>query len=455
MEFLARTGAVLLSIVLFLAFCISASSSSTLGVLPTPLILAVVLTATLVVPRLGRRLVARAEGGSPSGAEKLQRRLVAMWIASWLMAWLAGWPGLVRHGWRLGDWFLFDELLVLTPVVVSLASLIGLPVLGGSLDATDGGKRQYWRNLVMACSLATFLVLAKELNTWEILPLPGLVSLFIAILILWIVFAYPIFFTSLIGGERVRDDRVADEVARRFQRSGLKPVALFHWDTQSQQANAILVGLVPWTRRLFITDALVQQFDHAEFMAMIEHEIGHLRHRHLPWRVAAMVMPAGLLGSLLLILQVESAWGGHWVDDTNLIEALAAALYCGIAVVLLRLVSQLGEHQADLYALHQIHCPPGSSPGAGRVELGQLPASPPIVLALRRLAELYPSLSFRSSLQYPSLLERIVFLQRVAVDDRLARRLHVQLGLLKLTLLAGGGAAWALLLLAFWKWLAV
>ena len=54
------------------------------------------------------------------------------------------------------------------------------------------------------------------------------------------------------------------------------------WPTNGTIINAMVVGFTPGTRRIFLTDKIIQDLPEDELMAVFFHEAGHAKHHHLP-----------------------------------------------------------------------------------------------------------------------------------------------------------------------------
>jgi Zn-dependent protease with chaperone function len=64
------------------------------------------------------------------------------------------------------------------------------------------------------------------------------------------------------------------------------------WHTGMRQANAAVVGLVPRLRYVLISDRLLALLTRGELLAVLRHELSHLKRGHLLLRLAVLVLPA-------------------------------------------------------------------------------------------------------------------------------------------------------------------
>jgi STE24 endopeptidase len=122
--------------------------------------------------------------------------------------------------------------------------------------------------------------------------------------------------------------------------------------------NAMVMGLFPRVRYIFLSDLLLETMRDEEIEAVFAHEIGHIVHRHMWWYVLIMVMLMLFsMGPLALILN-HIPWLA--ISD-GLSQAREAELYArqeqvmtAIGLALFGLgfgfLSRRFERQADVYA---------------------------------------------------------------------------------------------------------
>jgi STE24 endopeptidase len=162
----------------------------------------------------------------------------------------------------------------------------------------------------------------------------------------------------------LQDEALAARVRRLMDRCGFAARDLLVMDgsRRSAHANAYFTGLGRAKRVVFF-DTLLKSLTPDEVEAVLAHELGHFRHRHISQRLV-MVMLASLAG--LALLGAASQWSGFYVGlgvQPNLgapNDGLALALFTLILPAALFLLSPLGawwsrrqEYQADAYAAAQ------------------------------------------------------------------------------------------------------
>lgn len=121
--------------------------------------------------------------------------------------------------------------------------------------------------------------------------------------------------------------------------AGLRRTPAVRWDTGGSTFNAMVAGFVPPLRTLLISDRLVDELPREQVAMVVLHEAAHLRRRHVPIRMLA-VLPAWGAGAVVTRMAGEQSW------------ALAAGSVIGIlmTMLILRLVAYRTEFDADVYA---------------------------------------------------------------------------------------------------------
>ena len=305
---------------------------------------------------------------------RLQSIVVGLWMsAAIVVLFVVQWPRIVQSNWRLAGWPLIDEVLILAPVIAPLllvwAALYHLErhaqIAAYRARALEPPPQQLARylwlhvrhhlGLVVLPALAVvgvFEVLAMSRITaaapdaawWFALPLLAtmLVLMPLAVRRIW-----P---TSPLPAGPLRDEL---EAVCRLQRCPVREILV--WNTDSCMANAAVVGLSRQLRYVLLTDALLARLNASEIAAVVRHELAHLRHWHLPLRLALLAVP------LAWWFAFKSAWPGIDATVESAIaargwsaEALTAlvlpAAMLGYALVVVGWYSRVLEHDADLAA---------------------------------------------------------------------------------------------------------
>jgi STE24 endopeptidase len=224
--------------------------------------------------------------------------------------------------------------------------------------ALDTLKAMALNLVLMTPVLAVVLwLMGRAGQTWWLWAFGFLAGFQLLMLIVYPTWIAPLFnrFTPL------EDEALATRVRRLMDRCGFAARDLLVMDgsRRSAHANAYFTGLGRAKRVVFF-DTLLKSLTPDEVEAVLAHELGHFRHRHIAQRLA-MVMLASLAGLALLgaASQLSGFYTGLGVQP-NLSapnDGLALALFTLTLPPALLLLSPLGawwsrrqEYQADAYA---------------------------------------------------------------------------------------------------------
>jgi len=201
------------------------------------------------------------------------------------------------------------------------------------------------------------------------------------------------------------DDSLAARVQDLMERCGFAANGLFVMDgsRRSAESNAYFTGLGR-SKRVVLYDTLIAQLTRGELLAVLAHELGHFRLRHVPKQIAVSLL-AALAG--FAVLGGLSAWpafyAGLGVEPNAVLpnDAIALLLFMCAAGIVGVFLSPLGalfsrghEFEADAYA-------------ASHADGGEL-AMALVTLHRENLATLTPDpLYWRFHASHPTVLERL------------------------------------------------
>ncbi len=172
-------------------------------------------------------------------------------------------------------------------------------------------------------------------------------------LLIWPTFIAPLFntFTPL------ADEALRSRIEGLLERCGFRSRGLYVMDgsRRSAHSNAYFTGLGA-AKRIVFFDTLLDKLTPQEVEAVLAHELGHFRHRHVLKRLAAM--GAGSLAVFALLgLLIEQPWfyAGLGVSTTGTAMALALLVLALPAFTfafapLMSYWSRVHEFEADRYA---------------------------------------------------------------------------------------------------------
>jgi STE24 endopeptidase len=201
-------------------------------------------------------------------------------------------------------------------------------------------------NVVLTSALLLGLVgLARLLPSWWAAPAAGA----FALATLGLAFLGPVLFEPLFNRHApLQDEAFAAELHVLAERAGVpvRDVLVQDASRRTRKANAYVSGLGR-TRRVVVTDTLLEQATPAEVRLVVAHELGHRRARH--------VLRGTVLGIACAVAATLVLWGalGTRVADPHRVPLI---LLLGLGLSLATLpaqtsVSRRWERVADRYSL--------------------------------------------------------------------------------------------------------
>ena len=356
---------------------------------------------------------------------------------------LFGWQKLVAESWGLANFVLLDEVVLMLPGLVSYA-LINYLVLKSRLhnspDFEDSSTEQPSIESILSTQLKLDLVAVllpaitliavgdflRQVNWSEG---QAMLALLTGLLVLLCVF--PFIFSRVMGLEPITDPEALARLTRICAKLGVKKIKLMRWDNDNLAANAFLLGVFPWGRRLVVTEQLIKDFDQS-LDSIVGHEVAHLNRAHLWWRALSVGAP--------LIVMATAIVAGVWTFPKQPLDLAGFSLPVSILVVpvyllyvflTLAILAPLMEHEADLVS-DELSRKSGRLPGhQDQQELGPTP----MAFALQSLGHSLGGQFTTRTWLHPSLLDRIVLVNRAAFDPTIPNRVYGKLRLVKAMIL--------------------
>ncbi len=220
-----------------------------------------------------------------------------------------------------------------------VGALLGLPLLAGVLWLM-GRMGEYW-----------------WLYVWLVWVTFNLLILFI----------YPTFIAPMFNKfTPLQDDTVKARINALLARCGFTSSGLFVMDGSKRSAhgNAYFTGFGK-SKRIVFFDTLLERLNISEIEAVLAHELGHFKHRHVLKRIiSTFAMSLGFLWLLAVLMQHDWFYLGLGVDPTTdsgqASTAVALLLFFMVLPVFSFLLSPVmsaysrkHEFEADAYAAQQ------------------------------------------------------------------------------------------------------
>lgn len=216
---------------------------------------------------------------------------------------------------------------------ILLGAALGLPLLLGVLWLMERMGNLWW------------------LYVWSVWVVFNLLLLFI----------YPTYIAPLFNDfEPMRDEAEKARIEALLKKCGFAASGLFVMDgsKRSTHGNAYFTGFGK-TKRIVFFDTLLQRLTPNEVDAVLAHELGHFKRRHVLKRIAYTFIVS--LGFLWLLAQLlHSEWFYRGLGVTSQSTALALLLFFMVLPVFTFLLhpiasaySRKHEFEADAYAAEQ------------------------------------------------------------------------------------------------------
>lgn len=230
----------------------------------------------------------------------------------------------------------------------------------------------YVLGLILSVILAQLLyfLIRNATQYWWLIAWAAFMVLFVLFAQIAPVVLFPIFYSF----RPLEDEDLRERLTRLSERAGTRVRGVYEWrlSEKSKKANAALTGLGN-TRRIILSDTLLQSYTPDEIEAVLAHELGHHVHKHI---LKSIVMQA--------VITFIGFWAVKWVVSWSVIQGwfdsksdfanlpliiLVTTVMSLVLMPFLNAYSRMNERQADRYAWKSI------------------PAVMPFISAMTKLAE--------------------------------------------------------------------
>ncbi len=185
-------------------------------------------------------------------------------------------------------------------------------------------------------------------------------AVFLGLLVLFAQIAPVVLFPIFYKFQPLEKEALKRRLVALGERAGTRVRGVYEWklSEKSKKANAALTGLGN-TRRIILSDTLLENYSEEEIEAVLAHELGHHVHRHIPKSILleAAITFVGFWAAneaLRYLVERRGMFQGM-ADFANLpLLALVASLLSFLLMPALNAYSRQKEREADRYAFRSI-----------------------------------------------------------------------------------------------------
>jgi Zn-dependent protease with chaperone function len=312
-------------------------------------------------------------------------------------------------------WFVISDLLLVLPFLLPFLAFRGeiarlLLTLRGIKTSRLSQMRNQARTMaVLFVPQLLYLniyraVLEDVPGTSDLLARHPMFSFLLAGVLLFALFLASPYFIRLLF-KRVPLEQfpggsaLLEPIDKLSKRAGISLGATFVWLTGERKvANAAVSGIVGKQRTVFLTDHIMNSLSAPELLAVVAHEIGHARFKHLLFNFLLAIMTGVFVLWTFVFIS-------PWVE-TGEQTGMAVIMLQGIYIlVIFGFFARRFERQADLYAAYAV----GSPPLVGN--------------ALLKLARLNGVSVKRTTVTHPSIFKRVQLLARL--EEKFGQNLEI------------------------------
>ena len=420
---------------------------------------AVVLVVAALARMAADRAVRAAEETDPAGVLIASRRMAFLPILGWAVALAVFRWGSFVAGAVPPTWFFAPYLLLFLPLFLLFGSAWASARqveahLSPKAPSTWGAiARALRRNLVVLAPLGILLAVSDLVRVLAAAGIPGiakamawheaypdLAAAAMVVMLFGLGLLAPWIFRRSLRATPIPPGDLRKSLEGLAKAIGLRVRDFLLWDTHGRVANAMVVGITPGTRYVFLTDGLLAALTPAEVAAVVAHEAGHAKERHLP-----LYFLVGI--SLLLLSKALEEASSPVLDAMGQLWTTLALLFLFWFVVL-GWLSRRFETEADAFgADHGGALEPGAPPVETAGVDKPVPYGAALMMAvLRRLERITGPVRHH---RHAPPAERVAFLAQYATDPAAReafrrQRRATRLGVFGLLGLALAVTAWRL-----------
>jgi len=304
---------------------------------------------------------------------RVRRLILALNLSGFTASvFVLGWAWVVWHTatWD-GTLAPFAELLVPAPFLVTMAAnwFVYYPADRAIHTAVSNrpfpGPFAHWfaqvRRFALFVLFPAGLFTAQQTVTRYVpaawLESPGFYAAVLGVVVL--VFAWmPVAMTWMLGMRPFPAGPRRDRFEVLAKRLDVRFRGLLIWPTHGTLATAVMIGVVPWWRYCAFSDRLLDELTDDELDAVFGHEVGHVKHAHVPFYLLFFLLSSAVISTgvaaLLQAFQVRDALPAGFLSE--LLIAAPLGILGAYLFVVFGWLSRRCERQADLFGARAVSC---------------------------------------------------------------------------------------------------
>ena len=162
-----------------------------------------------------------------------------------------------------------------------------------------------------------------------------------------------------IGAGPLHPGGLRDMILTTLKDANVRARDVMLWPTGGTMVNGAVIGLIPSRRFVLLTDELLERLPSGQIRAVVAHEAGHIRHRHLAWTIVSLLALVGTIGvviewSLAFLLPFLIDWFGAPVRTIGALEVIGVMLVVVLTFLCFGWISRRFELQADASAARDL-----------------------------------------------------------------------------------------------------
>ena len=255
---------------------------------------------------------------------------------------LASLPFSLYHTFVLEEKFGFNKTTLLTFILdrlkgALLGVIIGIPLLSCILWFFESAGNFAW--LWCWCGVTIFTLIAQFLAPTLIMPLFNK-------------------FTPIEEGE-LKNALLQYAQSVNFPLTG---IYIIDGSKRSNKSNAFFTGFGK-NKRIALYDTLVQNHTTEELVAILAHEVGHYKHKHIVQGMVLSFLQSGILFYMLsLFMNNQDLTAAFYLQQTSIYASMVffSMMYSPMSEILgilFNIFSRKNEFEADSYAVRTTHNP--------------------------------------------------------------------------------------------------